>query len=549
MAYLNDRIDYAAFVAASLLLLLLLRRFIPGARMRVPAALVLVVLVGGWWLVESAETRARQGLATVVENGAPTYALELESMGHARLPLDVSPDDPRYLAMIAAEKRWLTANTSVADIYTFRRRGDGQIVLFVDSETDYDHDGDFEGERESRTVPGEEYDEAPPLLERAFLGESVFDPEPVTDRWGSWVSAYHPMRDSEGKVEAVLGVDFDAAAWQRQIRSHRLEVLAWLGMLVLLLTVGGGLIEGLHAALGVRELAEERLRIHSDDLLRAKTELEEQAIELLRSNHELEEARFAAEAANRAKSEFLANMSHELRTPLHGILSFARFGIRNRDVPREELEDYFRTIEASGKSLLVLLNDLLDLAKLESGGMRLEFGSVDAALLVATAVDEFQPFGLENATPIELVDPLIENLEIRADRARILQVLRNVLSNAVKFSKHDGQPVEVRLVRQAEWIRIEVRDHGIGIPETEKDAVFEKFVQSSKTRSSAGGTGLGLAISREIVALHGGRIRAENAVDGGAVVSCELPIAGVARVDNCLSSTHPSDTVSSALAT
>jgi len=528
MAFLNDNADHVVLVAASLLLLLLLRRFVPGARMLVPGVLVLAVLAGGWWFVTNAEKQAREGLARVVENAAPTYAQELESMGHAELPSKIRLDDPRYLAMVAAQKRWLSANPSIADIYTFRRRDDGRIVLFVDSETDYDRDGEYEGERESRTVPGEEY-EALPTLERAFLGESAFDGEPSTDRWGFWVSAYHPMYGEDGRVEAVLGVDFDAAAWARQIRRSRLEILVWLSVLVLALAVGGALSEALHAALIVRRDAERELRGRSDELIRAKTDLETQAVELKRSNRELEEARFAAEAANRAKSEFLANMSHELRTPLHAILSFARFGLRSRDVPREDLQDYFRTIETSGKSLLVLLNDLLDLAKLEAGRMRLDLAPVDAILLVAAVVDEFQPFGLENSTPIELSEPGMASLEIQADRARILQVLRNILSNAIKFSKHDGQPVEVGLSLRGDWVCIAVRDHGIGIPEIEQDAVFEKFVQSSKTRSTAGGTGLGLAISREIVSLHGGRIHAKTASDGGAVVICELPIGGAAR--------------------
>jgi hypothetical protein len=100
----------------------------------------------------------------------PTYAEELARMGHAQLTLETAADDPGYLAMIDAEKRWLAANTSIADIYTFRKRADGKIVLLVDSETDYDRNGSIEGEREQRTAIGEVYEEATPFLELAFEG-------------------------------------------------------------------------------------------------------------------------------------------------------------------------------------------------------------------------------------------------------------------------------------------------------------------------------------------------------------------------------------------
>jgi signal transduction histidine kinase len=231
-----------------------------------------------------------------------------------------------------------------------------------------------------------------------------------------------------------------------------------------------------------------------------------------------------AEKANRMKSMFLANMSHELRTPIHGILSFAKFGIKNfTRADREKLKKYFETIQESGTVLLRLVNDVLDLAKLEAGKMQLEFRDADLNMLLAKIADEFRSLTSERHIKFDCVTP--NDLEIvRIDADRILQVMRNLVSNAVKFSPDNGSVIISTCRRNGAFV-VSVSDEGVGIPNDELEAVFDKFVQSSKTRTAAGGTGLGLAISREIVQAHGGRIWAENKAEGGAVVSFEIPLA------------------------
>ena len=257
--------------------------------------------------------------------------------------------------------------------------------------------------------------------------------------------------------------------------------------------------------------------------------IEREVTERKAAEAQLRKAMHDANAANEAKSEFLANMSHEIRTPLHGILSFARFGIKKADAgDLAKLRDYFTKINTSGERLLELVNDLLDIAKLESGKMDFEFAPHDLAKLVNAVVDEHLSLVSERGIKVCFAPPT-RAIEARVDQRKLMQVVRNLMGNAIKFSPAD-QAVEVALGRSPEGaIRITVRDHGPGIPEDELKLIFDKFIQSSKTKSGAGGTGLGLAITTEIVKGHGGRVWAENHPECGAVFTVELPPAAAAK--------------------
>ncbi len=242
-----------------------------------------------------------------------------------------------------------------------------------------------------------------------------------------------------------------------------------------------------------------------------------------RAEEGLRAAKEAAETANRAKSQFLANMSHELRTPLHAILSCAGFGIRRIDMASlNKLRNYFTQIDRSGRTLLALLNDLLDLAKLESGKMSFSFEPSNLADLITRASEEFDAYISERHLQLQLNVP--ENLPpIQLDSLKILQVLRNLLSNAVKFSP-ESSTINLNIAVENQVVKVTVRDRGPGIPAAEVESIFDKFVQSSKTTTGAGGTGLGLAICREIITAHGGHIWAECPPNGGALFTFTLPL-------------------------
>lgn len=268
-----------------------------------------------------------------------------------------------------------------------------------------------------------------------------------------------------------------------------------------------------------REL-EEELRLHRNslrDLVEVRTA-------------ELVSAKEAAEAANRAKSEFLANISHELRTPMHSILSFAGLGEKRARAEEDtKTEAYFARIEQSGRRLLRLVNDLLDLSTMEAGRLRYDMTRHDLCAVVRGVLEQLTPLASERDIQLD-ADLPSEPTVAFFDLSRVEQVLVNVVSNAMKFSP-DGDGVTVT-VKQADGaavsggrplLQISVSDRGIGIPPEEMDLVFEKFSQSSRTRSGAGGTGLGLAICREIVSAHGGTIVASNREGGGTVVTFTLP--------------------------
>ncbi len=257
-----------------------------------------------------------------------------------------------------------------------------------------------------------------------------------------------------------------------------------------------------------------------------QAELNQQSETLKRLLSEANTLRVEAESANVAKSEFLANMSHELRTPLHAVLSFAGFGIKKHASAKpEKLLEYFTKINKSATVLIGLLNDLLDLAKLESGKMVFTPEVADLDVLVDQVREEFTALLQEQDVTLEHKE-LDPKKTLKVDVVKIKQVLRNLISNALKFSPH-GSQIGVQLSDEGDdSVLIRVSNQGPSIPEDELEIIFDKFVQSSQTKSGAGGTGLGLAICKEIVATHGGRVWAENHPKDGVAFSVTLPVGG-----------------------
>ncbi len=235
-------------------------------------------------------------------------------------------------------------------------------------------------------------------------------------------------------------------------------------------------------------------------------------------------ARDAAEEASRSKSEFVANMSHELRTPLQSILGFAELGmLRGKGTPK--LAGMFEDIHAAGQRMLSLVNDLLDVSKLESTVGTFHMERIDLRGIVRPVIHELEPLLARGHLQMEvrLSDmPLVA----KADPVRFQQVIRNVVANAIKFSPPGSTiALEGRMDPKGQ-AHLVVRDEGPGIPEGELEHIFEAFAQSSKTKDGSGGTGLGLAICRKIVEAMGGQIYARNLSGGGAAFHIVLPARG-----------------------
>lgn len=251
------------------------------------------------------------------------------------------------------------------------------------------------------------------------------------------------------------------------------------------------------------------------------------------------EAKEEADRANEAKSLFLANMSHELRTPMHAILSFARLGYARTEANEATTKErgYFERIIKSGERLLNLLNDLLDLAKLEGGGATNDHTRIDMESVMREALAEFS--ALMDSQQITLDLTRDGSPEAWGNATLMGHVIRNLLSNAIKFSPA-GASLKINMTtglmhcavkgQCIPALEIRVIDQGFGIPETELETIFDKFVQSSKTHSGAGGTGLGLAICREIINLHHGEIFALNRPEGGAEFVVRIPVEGKVQV-------------------
>ena len=226
------------------------------------------------------------------------------------------------------------------------------------------------------------------------------------------------------------------------------------------------------------------------------------------------------------KSDFLANMSHELRTPLNSIMGFTDVILLGLDGPvTDQMENDLKLVEKNGKHLLSLINNVLDMSKIEAGRMTLSLEKFDLQSLIEEATDIVGPMAREKSLALELEMQDGETVELQADRVRMRQVMINVLGNAVKFTETGSVKVTVR--KSDGSVRIEVKDTGLGIPPNQLDMIFESFSQVDTTSTrKVGGTGLGLPISRSLVEMHGGRLWAESTgVEGaGSTFIIEIPL-------------------------
>jgi len=248
------------------------------------------------------------------------------------------------------------------------------------------------------------------------------------------------------------------------------------------------------------------------------------AIQNARLFQELERKTLDLEIANKHKSDFLASMSHELRTPLNAIIGFAEvLSDRTREeIPDDQRSRYLDHIQRSGKQLLSLINDILDLSKVEAGRMELFLERVRLADIIEGCVGVVRVVAVRNEITLDnRIEP--PDAVVMADPARLRQIVYNLLSNAVKFTPRGGAVVVTATV-EANLAEIAVRDNGIGIALADQAHIFEEFRQvSERTTGAVEGTGLGLALVQRLAELHGGRVEVQSAPGEGSCFRVTLP--------------------------
>jgi two-component system cell cycle sensor histidine kinase PleC len=275
--------------------------------------------------------------------------------------------------------------------------------------------------------------------------------------------------------------------------------------------------------------SEKRLMGTVLDLRQSRQTLERQTQELVEMAEKYAEEKVRAEEANRIKSDFLANISHELRTPLNAIIGFSDImtrGVTNSFGP-QKFAEYARDIHTSGTFLLNVINDILDMSRIEAGAMELEPEEIDLAGLLTEATRVVAPVAAEKN--IEISAELTEAVRIVADRRALKQILLNLLSNAMKFTPPGGR-VLIRGKAVGDRVAITIRDTGIGIPADQIRKLGRPFMQvANQFTKTHRGSGLGLAIARSLVFIHGGQMRIASTVGRGTAVSMRLPSVVEAR--------------------
>jgi signal transduction histidine kinase len=422
-----------------------------------------------------------------MQNFIPNLKLLLQIKNHDAINAKTEPQDSSYLELIELEKKILSDNLNINDIYTFTKNDDGHFIFLVDSETDYNRNNSFDGDREQRTPIGEVYDNQNELLSEAWAGRQVFTEQPYEDKWGFWISVFSPLKDSQGNVKSIVGLDFSALNFINMVIMDRFKVYLLFFFSVLIFGV---------------VIFNQKLNLHQrneiirtlEDKFKVKKELDQQKMK------QIEAAKMAT------LGQMAAGIAHEINNPLaiiSGKSSQLKRHVTGSSFDLKYIIEAVETIDLTTKRVSKIIKGLKSFSR-NSENDPFEPTAVktivdDTLALCGEKLKNRQIFLEVNLEP---------NLVVNARPSQISQILLNLINNSfdaiekTEFSwiKIEGLKIEGKII-------LSVTDSGFGIEKSIKDSIMNPFFT---TKEVGKGTGLGLSISYGLIAEHGGQLKLDE---------------------------------------
>ncbi len=469
--------------------------------------IIVISSLGLFYLWHSAREAQLDAVRTELQQLARVAATLVDGDRHRLIKSQAQAGSPEHLELLAPLVKFHKATSDIIYVYSAVLGEKNRIYYVLGTDYLYHVDGDNETP-DKIMAPHDTFD---PTLRRALEQHQVaVNEEPVQEAVRSYMSAYAPFYDSQGRFVGVIGVDMWVRDFDARVAAIRRAGVGAFTAVALLSVLAGFVV--FHLSRTARQ-ARHRDRVIQARLAEAKQQAEVQARR--------------AEAASKAKSDFLAMMSHEIRTPMNGVLGFTDLLL---ETPlSEEQREFAQSVQRSGDTLLTLINDVLDYSKIEAGRMTIEHIDCDlrsvcdeVRRILRTATTER---GLSMSLSYDVTLPRI----IKGDPVRIRQVVLNLVGNAIKFTERGAVRIDVSR-HDAAHVKISVVDNGIGITAEQLDRMFQRFTQAdSSTTRRYGGTGLGLAISKTLVELMGGAIGVNSEPGVGSTFWFTLPIGTAAQ--------------------